>query len=55
MRTTTNQRLTRDREVDLKTRRKGEAQRSAAEKGKTVGFYVKEIAKKAIKASARSR
>jgi hypothetical protein len=39
----------RDRKSDLKTRRKGEAQRVAAEKGKTVGFYAKEIAKKVIK------
>jgi len=32
----------------LKSRRKGLKQREAAEKGKTVGFYAKEIAKKAI-------
>ena len=34
--------------ADLKSRRKGRQQREAAEKGKTIGFYAKEIAKKMI-------
>jgi len=38
--------------ADAEARAAGEAQRVAAEKGKSVGFYAKEIAKKALKHSA---
>ena len=36
--------------VDRLARKKGEKQRAAAERGKTVPFYVKEVAAKVFKA-----
>jgi len=41
--------------VDRLARKKGEEQRAAAERGKTVPFYVKEVAAKVLKPGGKSR
>jgi hypothetical protein len=41
--------------VDELARRKGREQRAAAERGKTIGFYAREIAAKAVQPRKKSR
>jgi hypothetical protein len=41
--------------VDRIARKKGEEQRAAAERGKTVPFYIKEVAAKVLKSGQKSR
>jgi len=41
--------------TDQVARRKGAEQREAAEKGKTLSFYIKEVAAKALRSGKKSR
>ena len=54
MRTSNGRRALKARKAEARSRRKGREQREAAEQGKTVRFYVKEIARKRLNPVHRS-